>query len=278
MQLFHVFAAAFLTLSLVSYATAAWQVSLSSVFEYDHTIAEDDSPVSFSSVSKPPFLTGTAGPWAVDTFTNSSVSRSEGFGIEANLMYIFPATEHLDLSVGFSLGLLNQRIIYDISYWNHYHGFNPLTLGYGGPPILIGRSEFEVNSIQSIPSLTIGATYALSERLSVAMEFSVGEAFASYEHHDFYNRVHQRTRVIPPDQQESLRSTEDDWIGRQSIALAIEYQLSDHWSLNLSQAFVRNENYQLTNWAESNASIHGMTIRIQNQTQLQTALGVTYQF
>jgi hypothetical protein len=266
-----------LALSSLCETDAAWQVSLSSVFEYDHTIAEDDLPVGISRVPKPPFvLTGPL--YTVETFANTSVRRARGNGVECRIDYAHEIGNSLRLFGGFSLTLLQQRITYDISYWNQYYGFNPFTFGIGGPPILIGRADGTVESFQYVPQVVVGASYAATERLSIALELSVGEAYVTYENYDFYNRVYQIARVIPPDQQESLRSTEDDWIGRQSIALAIEYQLSDHWSLNLSQAFVRNENYQLTNWAESNASIHGMTIRIQDQTQLQTALGVTYQF
>jgi hypothetical protein len=49
-------------------------------------IAEDDLPVSFSSMSKPPFFS-TPPLYIVDAFTNTLMSSARSNGVECRIVY-----------------------------------------------------------------------------------------------------------------------------------------------------------------------------------------------
>lgn len=266
------------SLMLATPITAGWRGVVLPVTEYGHSVEDDSLFADYTRVSKPPFFTGTVGPRAVDLTTNTAVTDSKAYGFESRIEYAHTTGKHLEFFAGIGLTLLEQRITYDISYWNQYYGFNPLTLGFGSPPILIGRTDVPVESFHLIPQIVLGASYVLTDQLSISLQVQFGYGYAVYEDYDFYNQVHQRTRVIPEDEQEALHSRGSDWISRHSIGIELNYDLSERWSLSLRQSFIRSSDYELVNAAESNASIDTMTIYIEHQTQHQTALGVRYAF
>src|SRR5690606_10084927 len=116
-------------------------------------------------------------------YTFADVSSAERFSIEPRLSYSWKVGDRLTFSAGFMVEVAHQEIDYHLNYWNHFLGFNPFTMGYGGPPILIGSGNLNVESWELVPKLGFRVGYDLTSKASIWVNASVGYG---YSHADDY--------------------------------------------------------------------------------------------
>ena len=256
----------------------AWEFDVSLIAGWGYEV--DDSPKDMRELheAKPPFVIGHVIGYLTTIYSNVEIAESRDFGIAFDMIDRRRICDYLSLTYGIGLDLKTVEIVYDIQHWNKFYGFNPFTMGWGGPPVLIGRADVAVDSFAAIPKVILGLSYDLGARWRLSAEGSVGLGYVAYEDYDFYNAIYQRARVIPPEQQIAHTNPSHDWIPQWQVELGLAYQVTETWSLQLAQGIVWQGNYELSNTVESNATIHGHTIQIENPWHLQTSLGASYAF
>lgn len=255
----------------------AWEVRIAPIVGWKYEIANADFDIVKFSEAKPPFVVATFPGYRTRQYSYASIRDVNDFGVSIDCIDQQVIASGFRFKYGVGIDLKKVDIIYDLQLWYTFYGINPF--GYReGPHVMNGRADVEVDSFHLTPSLVYGVAYAMTSKVSISIDGALGLAYIMYDDYNFYDPLHQRLRVIPPEQREALSSPSHDWIPQVKVSLGVDYQFSEAWRVFLSQGIVWQANYTLNNLAESNASYHGLTISINNPWHLQTSAGVGYHF
>jgi opacity protein-like surface antigen len=256
--------------------SGAWSFETGILTSYGYQIDESRKDWHEEGVAKPPYI--KLGPlWPAEAYTFASVvdGKASGGFVGGQYSHTFG---NWTVAIPLNVSVERESVTYYIEYYNYFPGLNPFTMGFGGPPVLVGAGNLEVKSAKITPEVGLRTGYQWTPKFSTWVSLMYGISYVTYSDYPLYNLVYQRTEPFSLYERLTRTTPSSDQIKRWNLGIGMAYDISPSWSIALEQRYVRIKSFYLRNEVDVNSSHTYFGLSIDAMHFWQTSLGVKYRF